>query len=142
MILRGAIGLAIVTAVAGALPAADENEAGFRSIFNGNNLDGWKPWGGDESFWRIEDGAITGESTAEKPLSHNTFLVWDNAERAVHDCQLLLIAGTSAQVYPAAGLIGQSRAPTIEINLDDTPYSAAVTVSLRGSCGDILPQLL
>jgi NAD-dependent deacetylase len=69
-------------------------------------------------------------------------LVWDNAERAVHDCQLLLIAGTSAQVYPAAGLIGQSRAPTIEINLDDTPYSAAVTVSLRGPCGEILPQLI
>jgi NAD-dependent deacetylase len=69
-------------------------------------------------------------------------LVWDDAERAVHDCQLLLIAGTSAQVYPAANLIGQSRAPTIEINLDDTPYSAAVSVALRGHCGEILPQLL
>jgi NAD-dependent deacetylase len=69
-------------------------------------------------------------------------LVWDNAERAVHNCQLLLVAGTSAQVHPAAGLIGQSRAPTIEINLDDTPYSAAVTIALRGPCGEILPQLV
>lgn len=73
-----------------------------------------------------------------EPLPH---LVWDDAERAVHDCQLLLIAGTSAQVYPAAGLISQCRAPTIEINLDDTPYSASVTVALRGPCGELLPQL-
>ena len=69
-------------------------------------------------------------------------LVWDEAERAVHGCQLLVVAGTSAQVYPAAGLIGQSRAPVIEVNIEDTPYTSSVTVALRGSCGDVLPQLL
>jgi putative membrane-bound dehydrogenase-like protein len=86
--LRGAIGLAILAAVASSLPAADENEAGFHSIFNGTSFEGWKPWTGDEGFWRIEEGAITGESTAEKPLNHNTFLVWDNAE--VDDFELRL----------------------------------------------------
>ena len=70
------------------LRAADETEAGFHSLFNGQNLDGWKPWAGDEGFWRIEEGAITGESTAEKPLGHNTFLAWDNAE--VDDFELRL----------------------------------------------------
>ena len=74
------MGLALVAALAGTLQAADPNEAGFHSIFNGNSFEGWKPWAGDEGFWRIEEGAITGESTAEKPLNHNTFLVWDNAE--------------------------------------------------------------
>jgi len=72
-------------------------------------------------------------------------LVWDNAERAVHGCQLLIVAGTAAQVYPAAGLIDQATAAggsTIEVNLDTTPYSRAVTVSLQGACGEILPQLL
>lgn len=69
-------------------------------------------------------------------------LVWDDAERAVHGCQLLVVAGTSAQVYPAAGLIGQCRAPVIEINVEDTPYTSAVAVALRGNCGDLLPQLL
>jgi NAD-dependent deacetylase len=69
-------------------------------------------------------------------------LVWDEAERAVHACSLLLVAGTSAQVYPAASLIGLSGVPTIEINLADTPYSPSVTLSLRGACGEILPQLL
>jgi len=69
------------------LQAADD-EAGFHSLFNGTSLEGWKPWAGDEGFWRIEDGAITGESTAEKPLGHNTFLAWDNAE--VDDFELRL----------------------------------------------------
>lgn len=69
-------------------------------------------------------------------------LVWDAAERAVHDAQVLLVAGTSAQVYPAAGLISQARVPVIEVNIDDTPFSAAVAVALRGPCGELLPQLL
>ena len=67
---------------------AEDSEVGFHSLFNGTSFEGWKPWAGDESFWRIEDGAITGESTTEKPLGHNTFLVWDNAE--VDDFELRL----------------------------------------------------
>ncbi len=68
-------------------------------------------------------------------------LVWDNAERAVHNSELLLIIGTSSTVHPAASLIDLARLATIEINLDDTPCSAAVDISLRGPSGEILPQL-
>jgi NAD-dependent deacetylase len=68
--------------------------------------------------------------------------VFDEAERAVHDCQVLIVAGTSAQVYPAAGLIGQARVPVIEVNLEETPYSGGVAVSLRGLCGEVLPALV
>ncbi len=67
---------------------AEDSEVGFHSLFNGTSFEGWKPWAGDESFWRIEDGAITGESTTEKPLGHNTFLAWDQAE--VDDFELRL----------------------------------------------------
>lgn len=72
-------------------------------------------------------------------------LVWDDAERAAHGCDVFLVAGTSAQVYPAAGLIdraARSGARTIEVNLDETAYSSLVTVALRGRCGDILPAIL
>lgn len=69
-------------------------------------------------------------------------LVWDDAERAVHNAQVLIVAGTSAQVYPAAGLIAQARGAVIEVNIEDTPFSAAVAVALRGPCGELLPQLL
>lgn len=72
-------------------------------------------------------------------------LVWEDAQRAVADCQVLLIAGTSAQVFPAAGLIGlasDAGAATVEINREDTFHSVGVTVSLRGLCGDLLPKLV
>lgn len=68
-------------------------------------------------------------------------LVWEEAERAVYDSQLLIVAGTSAQVYPAAGLIGLARGATIEVNLDETSFSKAVTVALRGGCAELLRQL-
>jgi NAD-dependent deacetylase len=70
--------------------------------------------------------------------------VWDNAHRAVCASDILLVAGTSAVVYPAASLAPLAKragAIVIEINPDETPISAAVTYSLRGCAGDILPQL-
>lgn len=71
--------------------------------------------------------------------------IWQEAERAVRECEVLLVAGTSAVVYPAAGLIDVAReggAAVIEVNLEETPYSEDVTISLRGRAGEILPELL
>lgn len=48
-------------------------EEGFQPIFDGQTLNGWE---GDPSVWRVEDGAITGETTKERPAKHNTFLIW------------------------------------------------------------------
>ena len=67
------------------------------------------------------------------------------AEHATADAQVLLVVGTSAQVYPAAGLIPfakQADARVIEINLVSTPYSAMVDCALQGLAGELLPQLL
>ena len=50
----------------------DEN-AGFVPIFDGKTLRGWD---GDTTFWRAEGGAIVGESTAEKVVTENNFLIW------------------------------------------------------------------
>jgi len=55
--------------------AADE--AGFKPIFNGKDLDGWD---GNPKFWSVEDGAITGRTTAENPTPGNTFLIWRDGE--------------------------------------------------------------
>lgn len=43
-----------------------------RPLFNGVNLAGWD---GDPRYWRVEDGLLTGETTADAPLAHNTFLI-------------------------------------------------------------------
>jgi NAD-dependent deacetylase len=71
--------------------------------------------------------------------------VWDNAVKAVSSCDVLLVVGTSAVVYPAASLAPlakQSGAKVIEVNPDETPLSSAVYYSIRGAAGEVLPQLL
>jgi hypothetical protein len=45
---------------------------GYQSIFDGVSLKGWD---GNLKFWRVEDGAIIGESTKENP-SGNSYLVY------------------------------------------------------------------
>ena len=54
-------------------PMAADDHTGFESIFDGKTLTGWD---GDPQFWRAENGTIIGESTEEKKLKINTFLVW------------------------------------------------------------------
>jgi hypothetical protein len=49
------------------------DEAGFRPIFNGKDLDGWE---GDPKYWRVADGCLTGEVTPETLLKSNTFIIW------------------------------------------------------------------
>lgn len=56
-----------------------EEEEGFRSLFDGQTLQGWD---GDPTYWRVEDGVITGESTPEKPLNRNTFIIWCGGQPA------------------------------------------------------------
>jgi NAD-dependent deacetylase len=67
------------------------------------------------------------------------------AEHAVQSAQVFLVIGTSANVFPAAGLIPFARhsgARVIEINTGETPYSNLADCSLRGPAGEILPQLV
>lgn len=65
----------------------------------------------------------------------------ERAAAAVRAADVLIVAGTSAQVYPAAGLIPLAKA-VIEINPEATDFSDDVTFSLRGTSAEILPQLL
>lgn len=67
-----ALGLLLPAFVAGA-----EDAAGFKPIFNGENLDGWI---GNDTFWRVEDGHVIGQTTKENPTRGNTFLIWDEGE--------------------------------------------------------------
>jgi len=65
----------------------------------------------------------------------------ERATAAVRAADVLIVAGTSAQVYPAAGLIPMARA-VIEINPEATAYSDDVTFSIRGTSADVLPRLI
>lgn len=46
-------------------------------LFNGKDLTGWE---GDPKFWSVQDGAITGASSPENPVPHNTFITWKGGE--------------------------------------------------------------
>lgn len=58
---------------AGRRAVAPDDNAGFQPIFDGRTLGQWE---GDPDFWRVENGAIVAESTPEKVVRQNTFLVW------------------------------------------------------------------
>ena len=66
----------------------------------------------------------------------------ERAAAAVRAADILIVAGTSAQVYPAAGLIRLAAATIIEINPEETAFSGDATLSIRGTSAEVLPKLL
>ena len=71
--------------------------------------------------------------------------VWARAIQATADADVFLVAGTSAVVYPAAGLVPlakSSGARVIECNMEETPFSDVLDRSFRGAAGEILPRLI
>ena len=71
-------------------------EEGFERIFNGKDLTDWK---GKEGFWSVQDEAITGTTTKEKPTRGNTFCIWTGGK--LEDFELKLkfrIAGHNSGI--------------------------------------------
>lgn len=67
------------------------------------------------------------------------------AQAAAQGCDLLLAAGTSLTVYPAAGLVdvaADAGATVLVCNAGVTPYDAVAAAVLRGPLGTVLPALL
>ena len=78
--------------------------------------------------------------------------VWDAALHAAATCDVLLVVGTSAVVYPAASLIPVAKrrsewdpvngpATVIEVNLTRTEASEQADIGLYGKSGEILPRV-
>jgi hypothetical protein len=68
--------IACLTLIGADAPVPDET--GFEPLFDGKTLDGWKA--PDMSFWRVEDGAITGEVTKDHKPKENVFITWQNGK--------------------------------------------------------------
>ncbi len=89
------LALFILASLAAASKQDAGDEAGFEPIFDGKTLDDWKA--PDMSFWRVEDGAITGEVTENHKPKENVFIVWQDG--TVKDFELRFkfrITGKSA----------------------------------------------
>ncbi len=86
-IRAGLLGLAVAFAAsfAAASPAWSADDDGFKPIFDGKTLKGWD---GDPKFWSVQDGAITGTTTADNPTKGNTFIIWKDGELADFELKL------------------------------------------------------
>jgi hypothetical protein len=66
-------------------PIDFDEHAGFTQIFDGKTLSGWD---GDPATWRVEDGAIVGESTSLTVRPPNTYISYQGTK--AHDFDLKL----------------------------------------------------
>jgi NAD-dependent deacetylase len=68
----------------------------------------------------------------------------ERAYKALENCDVMLVVGTSGVVYPVAGFPGVARragARIIEINPEETPITRLADVFLEGTAGEVLPRL-
>ena len=66
------------------------------------------------------------------------------AEKAIRECDILLVIGTSGYVYPVASFPMAAQAAgamVVEINIERTPISQIADFTLLGKAGDVLPEL-
>ena len=98
MKLRHLMLLLMVSAASWNASSAIAADAGFKSLFDGKTLDGWD---GNPKFWRVEDGTITGQTTADNPTKGNTFLIWQDGKPSDFELRLKfrIVGGNSGIQY-------------------------------------------
>ena len=61
----------------------------------------------------------------------------------ISKCDVLIVAGTSLNVYPAANLIHYYKGnKLILINLDETPFDFMADIVIHEKCGKVLNQII
>ena len=88
------VSLVVVALFVAPLCAAEKCEEGFASMFNGKDLSGWE---GLPGAWRVENGAIVGQSTPADPCQRTHYLYWTGGKPAdfIFRCDIKLQGGNS-----------------------------------------------
>lgn len=89
----------ILFLVSGSVNAQDAvKETGFEPLFDGKTLENWD---GNPEFWSVQDGAITGITTKDKPTKANTFIIYRGGELKNFELRFdyKLIGGNSGVQY-------------------------------------------
>lgn len=74
----------------------------------------------------------------EEPLDHE---VMDAAVSHISSAEVLIVGGTSLNVYPAAGLVRHYRGRSLVlINRSETPYDGLASLVIRDSIGRVLQE--
>jgi NAD-dependent deacetylase len=96
------------------------------------------PPGCTECGGRVRPGVVWfGESLPERE--------WLAAAEAASRCEVFFCIGTSSLVYPAASLTSvaiNAGAVTVQVNPNHTEIDSAVTWSIRGPAGEVLPPIV
>ena len=99
-------------------PLDFNDHTGYTQIFDGLTL---KDWFGDPSVWRVENGAIVGESTKEKPVS-NSYISYHAFEAKDFDLKLEIKVenggGSGIQYRSKTGLTWRRAPADKQPNLD------------------------
>ena len=82
-------------------------ESGFIPIFDGKSLASWDC---DPDFWRVEGGAMVGETTAEHQPKQNIFCIWKGGTPGDFDLKLQ---------YKLTGVTGNSGVQYRSVELPD-----------------------
>ena len=120
-----------------ALNAEDQKkDDGFKAIFDGKTLDGWE----GKDFWSVKDGAITGQTTSEKPTSGNTFLVFKDQ---VKDFELRLkfrIVGGNSGIQYRSENVGDFVVKGYQADFDASNGYIGILYGERTGRGIICPR--
>jgi NAD-dependent deacetylase len=68
----------------------------------------------------------------------------ERAEAAARKADVFIVAGTSALVFPAAGLVPIARSSgafVVEVNPEETPASSLCDLRVRAKTGEFLPKV-
>jgi NAD-dependent protein deacetylase/lipoamidase len=68
-----------------------------------------------------------------------------SAQLLAMSADVVLVVGSSLQVYPAAGIPRQARAEGAElviVNAEPTPFDDVAAVVIQGKAGEVLPEIL
>lgn len=105
-------------------------QEGFEPIFDGTSLEGWE---GAEGLWSVEDGAITGRTTAENPITSNTFLIWRAGELKNFELRLKfrIVAGNSGIQYRSSDM-GDHVVGGYQADIDATNRFMGILYEERG----------
>ncbi len=103
------------------LPQDFKDHEGYVSLFDGVSMKGWD---GNPKYWRVENGAIVGESSAQNP-SGNTYIMYRDLE--AHDFTLKM----EVRIDGVAGTGIQYRSKT------NLPWLAAITPEVANNNGPV-----
>jgi hypothetical protein len=135
---RVAVGVWLLVAAAACVGAGDDAE--FVPIFNGRDLEGWD---GAPGYWFVENGLLTGRTTADRPLKRHSYLIWRGGPLDDFELRLAfrLRSGNSGVQYRGRDL-GDHDVAGYQCNIQTAkPGATAVLEEMKNGRGGRLAEV-